>query len=133
VSDQLEVRLRFLADANLPRAVATLIEAAGHIALEVTSVFPAKTDDDVLAQFARDQQCVILTRDWDFADLRRYPPESYFGIVVLALDRHAKRQAIVDLVATLLNERELLRHVAGRLIVVERDRIRVRPAIPTTP
>jgi hypothetical protein len=40
----------------------------------------------------------ILTRDLDFADIRRYPPEGYHGIVVLRLPDAAVAQDIVSVV-----------------------------------
>lgn len=45
--------------------------------------------DDVIAAYARDNHLVLVTRDFDFADIRNYPPSLYQGIVVLKLQEDA--------------------------------------------
>ena len=36
--------------------------------------------DDVIAAHARTNQQALVTRDFDFADIRNYPPAEYAGI-----------------------------------------------------
>jgi len=42
-----------------------------------------------IAVHAQTHQQVIITRDFDFADIRNYPPDQYSGMVVLDLPSHA--------------------------------------------
>ncbi|MHB8815873.1 MAG: DUF5615 family PIN-like protein [Steroidobacteraceae bacterium] len=41
--------------------------------------------DEVIAERARSTQAALITRDLDFADVRRYPPSDYHGIMILRL------------------------------------------------
>jgi hypothetical protein len=41
-------------------------------------------------------QAALVTRDLDFGDVRRYPPEQYAGIVVLRLPEEAIAPGIVN-------------------------------------
>ena len=74
-----------------------------------------------------DEAC-ILTGDFDFADIRRYAPKRYAGIVVLWLPPVASESTILRLVEALLERTDVLERLPGRLAIVEPGRIRLRPA-----
>lgn len=65
-----------------------------------------------------------MTLDTGFADIRTYPPQAYSGLVVLRLPRQYKA-FVLEICQRLVGQftREPL---AGRLWIVEADRIRVR-------
>jgi predicted nuclease of predicted toxin-antitoxin system len=77
--------MRFLVDANLPRSTLTAFARAGHQADHVNDVGLKGAPDELIARRAREVQAAIVTRDLDFADIRRYPPAHYDGIVVMRL------------------------------------------------
>ena len=79
--------MRFLIDANLPRSAAASLQEMGHDAVDVRNVGMRSATDNVIAAHARRNQQVLVTRDFDFADIRNYPPSDYAGIVVLQLPR----------------------------------------------
>jgi hypothetical protein len=95
--------MRFLIDADLPRPVAPLVRSLGHEATDVRDVGLGEAPDAEIAAYARAHELCLLTGDFDFADIRDYPPEHYYGIVVLS-------------------------RLPGRLAIVEPGRIRLRPA-----
>jgi len=70
----------------------------------------------------------VLTGDFDFSDIRDYPPEDYAGLVVLKLPNNANRDFILWLVEAFLRQSDVLKKLPGRLAIVERGRIRLRPA-----
>ena len=78
---------RFKLDENLPVEAAELLQATGHDALTVLDQALSGHPDDSLAMICRKEQRAIVTFDLDFSDIRTYPPEEYFGIVVLRLGR----------------------------------------------
>jgi hypothetical protein len=70
----------------------------------------------------------LLTGDFDFADIRDYPPEYYSGLVVFAFPARTNRDMILRLVASFLAEGSVLEQLPGRLAIVEPGRVRLRPA-----
>jgi len=62
-----------------------------------------------------------LTRDLDFADIRRYPPDQYEGIVVLRLPDSTVAQEIVNVIERFLMEPEFIESLARRLAIVEAE------------
>lgn len=118
--------MQFLVDAALPRSVADLLSERGHQAIHVTDVGIGSAADETIADYARKHELTIITADFDFADIRAYPPSAYHGIVVLTLPRRR------DLLLIMLLVREFLDHAAaqtslkGKLVIIELGRIRVR-------
>lgn len=116
--------MRFKIDENLPVEVAELLRAAGHDADTVHDEGLAGAPDARISAIVRDERRVLVTLDFDFADIRAYPPSEYGGIVVLWLRTH-ERDAVIRLMARAL---EVLIHepISGKLWIVEEARIRVR-------
>lgn len=120
--------MRFRVDASLPGAVAPTLMALGHDALDVRAIGLAAAADRQIAELAKAQNRCILTRDFDFADIREYPPADYFGVVVFAAPEGASRSIVMAMVERAMSDEELLAILTGRLVVVEPARVRIRPA-----
>jgi predicted nuclease of predicted toxin-antitoxin system len=58
--------------------------------------------DEIVAAHAQGNQQALITRDFDFADIRNYPPADYAGIVVLKLPDDASAAQVVKLLETFL-------------------------------
>lgn len=122
--------MKFLIDANLPRSITALISSLGHEVEFARDIGLAAAPDSAIAARAQTTRAALLTRDLDFADVRSYPPEQYAGIVVLRLPDDAVAQDIVRVVERFLSETAFTSQLAGRLAIVEPDRVRFRPALP---
>ena len=117
--------MRFLVDASLPRPTAPLIIARGHDAIDVRDIGMARSSDADIAAFAQSQQFTLVSRDYDFADIRAYPPNQYAGIVVIELPHTATVPMILGLMDYLLQQHAVLSDLPGRLAIVEPGRIRL--------
>lgn len=59
--------MKFLVDAQLPRQLVTLLEAAGHDAVHTSQLsLGNRTVDGVIAKLADREQRVVVTKDRDF-------------------------------------------------------------------
>ncbi|HAB16062.1 MAG TPA: DUF5615 family PIN-like protein [Verrucomicrobiota bacterium] len=86
--------MRFLLDANLPRSTAALIRETGHEVSEVRECLPPGAPDEQAAQLARQEHRILVTRGFDFADIRNYPPHQYPGLIVLELPDDATARQV---------------------------------------
>ena len=118
--------MRFLVDADLPRAVAALLQSLGHDAVDVRDVGMGAARDEEVAAYARKQQRCLLTGDFGFADIRDYPPKDYAGMAVLVLPESATRASILRLVSTFAAQHEVLESLPGKLAIIDAGRIRLR-------
>jgi predicted nuclease of predicted toxin-antitoxin system len=120
--------MRFLVDASLPRSAAVLLKQMGHDAVDVRDIEMRSATDDIIATHARGNQQALITRDFDFADIRNYPPADYAGIVVLQLPDDATAAQVVKLLEAFVRREDWLARLNGRLAIVESWRVRFRPA-----
>ncbi len=118
--------MRFLIDANLPRAPAALLIHYGHEAEDVRDVGLGGAEDPVIAFHARQQGLCLVTGDLGFADVRNYHPARYPGLVVLRFLEHAPSRLKLQLLEEFLQQRHLVDSIVGKLAIVEPGRIRVR-------
>ncbi|MCZ7625729.1 MAG: hypothetical protein C3F12_05160 [Candidatus Methylomirabilota bacterium] len=115
--------MRLKLDENLdPRAV-RILHSAGHDVLTVPDEYLTGQPDTVVEAACRQEGRCFVTLDLDFANVFAYPPEKYFGLVVL---RHRKPTAagVLNLVrqfADWLKRKD----PAHRLWIVEPGRLRV--------
>ncbi len=116
--------MRFLIDADLPYATAALLASYGHVSIDVRDV-ALKADHDIGVRAKTEHLC-LLTGDFGFADIRRYPPHEYSGLAVFEIPEHARRPQILELVRSLLEQPDIVAKLPGRLAIIEPGRIRLR-------
>lgn len=121
--------MRFLLDANLPRTALATVKEAGHEAEFARDIGLAAAPDSEISAHARNTQAALLTRDLDFADIRRYPPHQHCGIVVLRLPDDAIARDIALVLERFLKESQFMNSLPGRLAIVEPERVRFRPPL----
>lgn len=115
---------RFKVDENLPVEAAEHLRQAGYDAeTALDEHLGGSSDADILAACQREARA-LLTLDTDFADIRAYPPGQYAGLIVLRLKRQDKPH-VLEILARLLPVLAS-EPLAGRLWIVEEERIRIR-------
>ena len=77
--------MRFLLDANMPRSAVGCVQRLGHESVDVREIGLGGAEDKQIAAYAQQRGLVLITRDFDFSDIRNYPPAEYAGIIVLEL------------------------------------------------
>ena len=120
--------MRFLIDEDLPRSIKELLQRYGHEGVDLRVIGRRGSTDRQIAAFAQDKGLCLVTGDFDFSNVRNYPPKKYAGIVVLKVPRAATASYIISLFESFLRKKELVAQMPGKLAVVEPGRIRVRTA-----
>jgi predicted nuclease of predicted toxin-antitoxin system len=116
--------VRFKLDENLPRKAVELLVTAGHDAVSVLDQGLGGANDRRLMAVCRDEGRALVSLDLDFSNIEAYPPEDYFGIVVLRPSKQDAGEILRTLGRTLplLGEEQL----RGRLWIVRQDSVRIR-------
>jgi predicted nuclease of predicted toxin-antitoxin system len=120
--------VHFLVDASMPRGTAPLIRSHGHDATDVRDIGLGGALDPDIAAHAQAHGFCLITRDFDFADVRNYPPDQYAGIGVVDLPNTATVTTILNLVRAFLGRQDVLNNLPGRLAILQPGRVRLRPA-----
>jgi predicted nuclease of predicted toxin-antitoxin system len=111
-------------DQNMDPRGAAILKQAGHEVLTVKEQNLIGAEDDVIAEVCQKESRCLVTLDLDFANTLLYPPQDYFGIVVL---RHPRPTAksLLELVRQFSTALQSL-DPTQKLWIVEPGRIRVR-------
>lgn len=116
--------MRFKTDENLPEEIAQVLRAAGWDALSVIAEQLNGVSDPRIAAVCLAESRVLITLDVGFADIRRYPPNEYAGIIVLRPARQDKPSVLAIASRLVMALRE---HPIGHeLWIVDDRRIRIR-------
>ena len=118
--------MRFLIDEDLPRATGDLLRQYEHEAIDIRDIGLRGAKDSQIAAYAQKEKLCLLTGDFDFSDIRKYPPKEYEGLVVLKLPGMATASFILNLLESFLKQKELLTQLHGKLAIVEISRVRIR-------
>ena len=118
--------MRFLIDEDLPRSAGDLLRRYGHEAIDVRDVGLRGAKDSQIASYAQTKDLCLVTGDFDFSDIRNYPPGQYAGLVVLSIPRDATAIFILNLLESFLKQDKLVSDLPGKLAIVEPGRIRIR-------
>ena len=116
--------MRFKVDENLPVEAAEVLRQGGHDAMTVLDQHVGGRTDIRLASLCWQERRALVTLDIDSADIRTYPPASFFGLIVLRLRRQDKPH-VLDVLTRLMqafSREPLERH----LWIVEENRLRIR-------
>ena len=120
--------MRFIVDEDLPRATCALLSEYGHLAFDVRDIGYRGAKDSEIASYAQREGLCIVTGDFDFSDVRNYPPGEYAGLVILKLHRTATASTILQLLESFLRQEDLVAEIPGKLAIVEAGRVRIRTA-----
>ncbi len=121
--------MKFLLDANMPRSALVVLREAGHEANHVRDLGLGDATDAAIDDRARAMDAVIVSRDLDFADVRRFPPELRPGLLVLRMSDASTAADVVGLLSRVLSATALVQQIPGRLAILEPNRLRFRPAL----
>lgn len=121
--------MRFLIDANLPRSAAAMLTELGFLADHVLDLGLGAALDSEIANLASSSNATLITRDLDFSDVRRYPPQLYAGLIVLRIPDDMIANDIVALLRRVLIDKSFIANLKGHLIIVESNRVRFRPGL----
>ncbi len=118
--------VRVKVDEDLPRQIVDMLSMQGHDAVSVLGQGWQGASDEVLWPRIQAEGRWLITGDKGFADLRRHPPGTHAGVILLRPEVES-RAAYVQLAAAAF-ERLDLDHLVGAVIVVTNRGVRIRRA-----
>lgn len=117
--------MHFKVDEDLPQAVAGLLRDKGYECSTVLEQEMGGSKDPELWRAVQQHGQFLVTADKGFGDLRRYPPGSHGGILVLRPAEDGVRP-LLDLIGKVLETVQDLRSLQGLLTVASPQGLRIR-------
>lgn len=121
------MELRFLADHCVSNSVIQALRDAGHEVLRLKDHIPTDSPDSVVISTAQQLDAVLVSLNGDFVDIVTYPPANYEGIIALQVRNHP--EVLPQLISRLKDYLSFhldMKYYAGKLLLVEAHRIRIR-------
>lgn len=120
--------MRFKLDENIPVALARMLGGLGRDVDTVSEEhLTGRPDWDVWA-CSQDAERLLITQDLDFSDIRRFPPGTHSGILLLRLGTPSCRELVDRVGSVFLNEPVEEWH--GAFVVVTDRKLRVTRPMP---
>ena len=116
---------RFVIDEDMPRSTARFLREWNYMAIDIRDCGLRGSDDDVIYQFAQDNQSALITGDMHFSNIMRFPLGRHFGIVIV----HFPNEVSTNEINRQLIER--FKHLTnddfnGNLVIIEPGKTRIR-------
>lgn len=119
--------MRFFADHCVPHSIGERLRSERYEVIRLSTRLPTDAEDATVIEEAQEIGAILLSLNGDFADLIRYPPEQYSGIVALQVrNRPEAIPAIMEKLLVYLEKHPSRKHYSRKLFLVEAHRIRVR-------
>jgi len=119
--------IRLFMDQCVPRSVTESLRNTRHTVDLLRNYLPIDAKDDDVIACAQGLSAVLVTLNGDFANMISYPPAKFGGIIALQVKNHPESlPAIVMRLLTYLGEHPDRQHYAGKLLLVEAHRIRIK-------
>ncbi|OIP74885.1 MAG: hypothetical protein AUK06_02705 [Parcubacteria group bacterium CG2_30_36_18] len=112
-------------DEDLPRKLGGSLKKLGWGIKDVRDFGLGGKPDKEIISFAKECKAVLFSSDKDFANISKYPPKDYYGIVILDFPNEVSTDFIME-----ETERDLVKispeDFKGNLIIIEPGKIRIR-------
>ncbi len=118
------VALRFLIDEDVPRSTTRVLRDAGFDAINVHEAGLQGKSDDLVFNFAQNENRLLITCDMGFSNILKFPPAENYGILVV---RVPDSEPIDVFNREALNAvREVGENLLHHLAIVEIGKVRLR-------
>ncbi len=111
-------------DENLGKTAQRILKDAGHKVERPSDEGISGYSDEILWRFVCREGLFFITLDTDFSDIRRFPPGSHSGILILR-PANQSREAVRSLLSKLVKECPM-ETLKGCLTVADEHHTRIR-------
>lgn len=116
---------RAVIDEDLPRIIDKVLESLSWEVKDVRDTNLRGKSDKEIISFARKSKAVLFSADWGFANILNFPPQCYYGIVILSFPNEVSTKLIAKETKKALTKIPL-KSFKNNLIIIEPGRARIR-------
>ena len=117
--------MKGIIDEDLPRKLSESLKSLGWEIKDIRDTGLRGKPDKEIIGFAKECEAVLFSSDKDFANVLKYPPKEYFGIVILDFPNEVSTEFLIKetekALAKISSE-----DFKGSLIIIELGKIRIR-------
>ena len=119
--------LRLFADHCVATSVIDALNATGSEVFRLREHLATDSLDPAVIEKAHQLNCLLSSANGDFADIVKFPPKDYRGIISLQVRNHPEvLPQIVARLTAYVDAHPEMSHNHGKLFLFEAHRVRVR-------
>lgn len=69
-------------DEDLPRIIDKVLKNLGWEVKDIRDIGLRGKNDEEIISFTKESKAVLFSADWGFANILKFPPKEYYGIVI---------------------------------------------------
>lgn len=112
-------------DEDLPRIIDEVLGSLGWEVKDVRDIGSRGENDQEIIAFAQKSRAVLFSGDWGFANILEFPPQDYYGIVILHFPNELSTNFMAQESKMALSKIPL-ESFKKNLIIIEPGKIRIR-------
>lgn len=117
--------MKFFLDENISQVLISEFQKEGFEAEHAAKVDLSGAKDNEIAQYAKKQKAILITKDIEFGSFLLYPKGSHYGLIILRYPCNFTTTLISKhLKMFLINKEE--KDLIGKMIILELGKYRVR-------
>ncbi len=117
--------LKFFLDENMPNSSADMLEKHGYEVEHARTAGFKGSSDEAIAQYAKDQKAILVSRDLDFGNVLWYPEGSHHGVLIIRLPHDYRAQQITEKLKEFI-EKVDVGELSSHITILELGRYRKR-------
>ncbi len=116
--------MKILADECVYFLTSKALREWGHNVVTAQEIGLSGAPDEAILRSAFEEKRLLVTNDLDFSNIRHYPPDRHYGIIVLKIRPHT----LIDVHYVLKNflESTTQEELTQTLVIVDRNKYRLR-------
>lgn len=117
--------MKFLLDANIPLSSKDIFKKLNYETEHSREIGLGKATDEQLIKYAIKNNQILITKDLEFGNIKKYPIKSHKGIILIRVPFY---YTAIQINEVLFNFLSSLRgkEIRNSLVVVEIDKYRIR-------
>jgi len=117
--------MKAIIDEDLPRRLGENLRKLGWEIKDIRDTELRGRSDKEIIGFAKECKAVLFSSDKDFANILKYPPKEYYGILILNFPNEVSTKFLITEIKKALIKIPF-KDFKGKLIIIEPGKIRIR-------
>ena len=95
--------MKFFLDVNIPYSALKIFEELNLESVHARDAGLGRASDKEIADYALKNDCILITKDLEFANINLFPSESHQGLIVVRLPSFFKASQFVNVLRDFLS------------------------------
>ncbi len=117
--------MKFLLDANIPLSSKDIFKKLNYETEHSREIGLGKASDEQIIKHAINNNQILITKDLEFGNIKKYPIKSHKGIILIRVPFYYTAKQINEVLSNFLNSLRG-KEIRNSLIIVEVNKYRIR-------